>query len=147
VRGRAYLIVHICSLRPWGRQAQIAPLHAPHACIAYPGACVAAMQGNKKPCKYRVRGCLCAVYSKSLTTGTTSCPCLSAPTSRSTSPGQPLLTGIRDGALLCPLPYLPTCASCLTWIRTNKDLDPVPRHARKWGVTSFIAYWVSDAFK
>ncbi|OAG04292.1 uracil permease [Paraphaeosphaeria sporulosa] len=29
---------------------------------------------------------------------------------------------------------------------TNKDLDPVPRHARKWGVTSFIAYWVSDAF-
>ena len=37
VRGRAYLIVHICSLRPWGRQAQIAPLHAPHACIAYPG--------------------------------------------------------------------------------------------------------------
>ncbi|KAF2276463.1 NCS1 allantoate transporter [Westerdykella ornata] len=30
---------------------------------------------------------------------------------------------------------------------TNKDLDPVPRHARKWGVTSFIAYWVSDAFK
>jgi hypothetical protein len=31
--------------------------------------------------------------------------------------------------------------------RTNKDLDPVPRHARKWGVTSFISYWVSDAFK
>jgi cytosine/uracil/thiamine/allantoin permease len=30
--------------------------------------------------------------------------------------------------------------------RTNKDLDPVPRHARKWGVTSFIAYWISDAF-
>ncbi|KAH3912550.1 hypothetical protein HBI56_153810 [Parastagonospora nodorum] len=29
---------------------------------------------------------------------------------------------------------------------TNKDLDPVPRHARKWGVTSFISYWVSDAF-
>ncbi|KAL5380119.1 hypothetical protein PMIN06_011117 [Paraphaeosphaeria minitans] len=29
---------------------------------------------------------------------------------------------------------------------TNKDLDPVPRHARKWGVVSFIAYWVSDAF-
>ncbi|KAF2269392.1 NCS1 allantoate transporter [Lojkania enalia] len=29
---------------------------------------------------------------------------------------------------------------------TNKDLDPVPRHARKWGVTSFIAYWISDAF-
>jgi NCS1 nucleoside transporter family len=29
---------------------------------------------------------------------------------------------------------------------TNKDLDPVPRHGRKWGVTSFIAYWVSDAF-
>lgn len=31
--------------------------------------------------------------------------------------------------------------------RTNKDLDPVPRHARKWGVTSFLAYWISDAFK
>ncbi|KAF2826605.1 uracil permease [Ophiobolus disseminans] len=29
---------------------------------------------------------------------------------------------------------------------TNKDLDPVPRHARKWGVTSFVSYWVSDAF-
>ncbi|KAF2465225.1 uracil permease [Lindgomyces ingoldianus] len=29
---------------------------------------------------------------------------------------------------------------------TNKDLDPVPRHARKWGVTSIIAYWISDAF-
>lgn len=29
---------------------------------------------------------------------------------------------------------------------TNKDLDPVPPHARKWGVTSFIAYWISDAF-
>ncbi|KAF2245825.1 uracil permease [Trematosphaeria pertusa] len=29
---------------------------------------------------------------------------------------------------------------------TNKDLDPVPRHARKWGVTSLIAYWISDAF-
>ncbi|EMD92228.1 hypothetical protein COCC4DRAFT_131156 [Bipolaris maydis ATCC 48331] len=29
---------------------------------------------------------------------------------------------------------------------TNKDLDPVPRHARKWGVTSFISYWISDAF-
>ena len=34
----------------------------------------------------------------------------------------------------------------LTVSRTNKDLDPVPRHARKWGVTSFLAYWVSDAF-
>ncbi|KZV91125.1 uracil transporter FurD [Exidia glandulosa HHB12029] len=30
---------------------------------------------------------------------------------------------------------------------TNVDLDPVPRHARKWGVTSFIAYWMADAFK
>lgn len=30
--------------------------------------------------------------------------------------------------------------------RTNKDLDPVPKNARKWGVTSFIAYWISDAF-
>ncbi|PVI04329.1 uracil permease [Periconia macrospinosa] len=29
---------------------------------------------------------------------------------------------------------------------TNKDLDPVPPNNRKWGVTSFIAYWVSDAF-
>ncbi|KAJ9204562.1 hypothetical protein DTO164E3_1737 [Paecilomyces variotii] len=29
---------------------------------------------------------------------------------------------------------------------TNLDLDPVPRHMRKWGVTSFIAYWISDAF-
>lgn len=31
--------------------------------------------------------------------------------------------------------------------RTNKDLDPVPRRLRKWGVTSFITYWISDAFK
>lgn len=30
--------------------------------------------------------------------------------------------------------------------RTNKDLDPVPPDARKWGVTSFVAYWISDAF-
>ncbi|KAF2203954.1 uracil transporter FurD [Delitschia confertaspora ATCC 74209] len=29
---------------------------------------------------------------------------------------------------------------------TNKDLDPVPPNQRKWGVTSFIAYWISDAF-
>ncbi|KAL1644646.1 hypothetical protein SLS61_008697 [Didymella pomorum] len=29
---------------------------------------------------------------------------------------------------------------------TNKDLDPVPKHERKWGVTSFLAYWISDAF-
>ncbi|KAF2125506.1 uracil permease [Dothidotthia symphoricarpi CBS 119687] len=29
---------------------------------------------------------------------------------------------------------------------TNKDLDPVPRHGRKWGVSSFLAYWISDAF-
>ncbi|KAI9730748.1 MAG: hypothetical protein M1834_005717 [Cirrosporium novae-zelandiae] len=29
---------------------------------------------------------------------------------------------------------------------TNKDLDPVPPRDRKWGVWSFIAYWVSDAF-
>lgn len=35
----------------------------------------------------------------------------------------------------------------LTTSRTNKDLDPVPRHNRKWGVTSFLAYWISDAFK
>jgi cytosine/uracil/thiamine/allantoin permease len=37
--------------------------------------------------------------------------------------------------------------SMLTTSRTNKDLDPVPRHNRKWGVTSFLAYWISDAFK
>lgn len=30
--------------------------------------------------------------------------------------------------------------------RTNKDLDPVPGHLRKWGLTSFISYWISDAF-
>lgn len=30
---------------------------------------------------------------------------------------------------------------------TNKDLDPVPPEARKWGVISLIAYWISDAFK
>ena len=29
---------------------------------------------------------------------------------------------------------------------TNKDLDPVPPGKRKWGVISFIAYWISDAF-
>jgi nucleobase:cation symporter-1, NCS1 family len=29
---------------------------------------------------------------------------------------------------------------------TNVDLDPVPPGKRKWGVTSFIAYWISDAF-
>jgi nucleobase:cation symporter-1, NCS1 family len=29
---------------------------------------------------------------------------------------------------------------------TNKDLDPVPPNRRKWGVTSIIAYWISDAF-
>lgn len=29
---------------------------------------------------------------------------------------------------------------------TNADMDPVPAHARKWGVLSFLAYWVSDAF-
>ncbi|KAF9691365.1 hypothetical protein EKO04_010913 [Ascochyta lentis] len=29
---------------------------------------------------------------------------------------------------------------------TNIDLDPVPRHNRKWGVTSFLAYWISNAF-
>ena len=35
----------------------------------------------------------------------------------------------------------------LIFTRTNKDLDPVPRQERKWGVTSFLAYWISDAFK
>jgi NCS1 nucleoside transporter family len=29
---------------------------------------------------------------------------------------------------------------------TNHDLDPIPRNNRKWGVTSLIAYWISDAF-
>ena len=29
---------------------------------------------------------------------------------------------------------------------TNADLDPVPLNKRKWGVVSFIAYWISDAF-
>ncbi|KAI1989119.1 hypothetical protein LOZ53_003700 [Ophidiomyces ophidiicola] len=29
---------------------------------------------------------------------------------------------------------------------TNHDLDPTPHHLRKWGVWSFIAYWISDAF-
>ncbi|OAX79123.1 hypothetical protein ACJ72_06558 [Emergomyces africanus] len=28
---------------------------------------------------------------------------------------------------------------------TNRDLDPIPRHLRKWGVTSLITYWVSDS--
>ncbi|PGH00847.1 hypothetical protein AJ79_08099 [Helicocarpus griseus UAMH5409] len=28
---------------------------------------------------------------------------------------------------------------------TNRDLDPIPRHLRKWGVTSLIAYWISDS--
>jgi hypothetical protein len=40
---------------------------------------------------------------------------------------------------------LTRCAD--VFYRTNKDLDPVPRHGRKWGVTSFISYWISDAFK
>lgn len=29
---------------------------------------------------------------------------------------------------------------------SNVDLDPVPRHLRKWGIVSLIAYWISDAF-
>ncbi|KAJ5734937.1 uncharacterized protein N7483_000062 [Penicillium malachiteum] len=29
---------------------------------------------------------------------------------------------------------------------TNRDLDPIPLIARKWGVASLIAYWISDAF-
>ncbi|KAF2094426.1 uracil permease [Rhizodiscina lignyota] len=29
---------------------------------------------------------------------------------------------------------------------TNKDLDPVPKDERKWGVISLVAYWISDAF-
>ncbi|KKZ64728.1 hypothetical protein EMCG_09362 [[Emmonsia] crescens] len=31
----------------------------------------------------------------------------------------------------------------LRW--TNRDLDPIPRHLRKWGVTSLITYWISDS--
>ncbi|KAJ6101737.1 hypothetical protein N7499_001367 [Penicillium canescens] len=29
---------------------------------------------------------------------------------------------------------------------TNRDLDPIPKGRRKWGVSSLIAYWISDAF-
>ncbi|KAJ5973204.1 hypothetical protein N7481_010414 [Penicillium waksmanii] len=29
---------------------------------------------------------------------------------------------------------------------TNRDLDPIARLDRKWGVASLIAYWISDAF-
>ncbi|KAJ5887415.1 hypothetical protein N7495_007456 [Penicillium taxi] len=29
---------------------------------------------------------------------------------------------------------------------TNRDIDPIPRFARKWGVWSLIAYWISDSF-
>ncbi|EEP82925.1 predicted protein [Uncinocarpus reesii 1704] len=29
---------------------------------------------------------------------------------------------------------------------TNHDLDPIPPHLRKWGVLSFVAYWISDGF-
>ncbi|KAJ5143377.1 uncharacterized protein N7515_002164 [Penicillium bovifimosum] len=28
---------------------------------------------------------------------------------------------------------------------TNRDLDPVPKHGRKWGAKSLVAYWISDA--
>ncbi|KAJ5229041.1 hypothetical protein N7489_009749 [Penicillium chrysogenum] len=28
---------------------------------------------------------------------------------------------------------------------TNLDLDPIAKNARKWGVSSIIAYWISDA--
>ncbi|OJD11230.1 hypothetical protein AJ78_07957 [Emergomyces pasteurianus Ep9510] len=28
---------------------------------------------------------------------------------------------------------------------TNRDLDPIPCHLRKWGVTSLITYWISDS--
>ncbi|EEH35650.2 allantoin permease [Paracoccidioides lutzii Pb01] len=31
----------------------------------------------------------------------------------------------------------------LRW--TNRDLDPIPRHLRKWGVASLTTYWISDA--
>ena len=30
---------------------------------------------------------------------------------------------------------------------TNRDLDPVPFHLRKWGVISIVTYWMSDAFQ
>ena len=29
---------------------------------------------------------------------------------------------------------------------SNRDLDPIRREDRKWGVWSLIAYWLSDAF-
>ncbi|KAL6713166.1 hypothetical protein ACLMJK_009287 [Lecanora helva] len=29
---------------------------------------------------------------------------------------------------------------------SNKDLDPVRRENRKWGIAALIAYWISDAF-
>lgn len=29
---------------------------------------------------------------------------------------------------------------------SNKDLDPIRRHDRKWTVGALIAYWFSDAF-
>jgi cytosine/uracil/thiamine/allantoin permease len=50
---------------------------------------------------------------------------------------------MRDGLYL----YHKSLGSVLMLYRTNRDLDPVPRHLRKWGVTSFISYWISDAFK
>ncbi|CRL29211.1 Permease, cytosine/purines, uracil, thiamine, allantoin [Penicillium camemberti] len=28
---------------------------------------------------------------------------------------------------------------------TNRDLDPIAKHGRKWGIFSIIAYWISDA--
>ncbi|KAJ5171026.1 Permease cytosine/purines uracil thiamine allantoin [Penicillium coprophilum] len=30
---------------------------------------------------------------------------------------------------------------------TNRDLDPIAKNARKWGVLSIVAYWISDALQ
>ncbi|CAG8085215.1 unnamed protein product [Penicillium olsonii] len=29
---------------------------------------------------------------------------------------------------------------------TNRDLDPIAKDRRKWGISSLVAYWISDAF-
>lgn len=54
-------------------------------------------------------------------------------------------TALASQVYLGPI-SLHTIRALIATQRTNKDLDPVPRSSRKWGVTSFIAYWVSDAF-
>jgi hypothetical protein len=67
--------------------------------------------------------------------------------SRSSSQGPHLRTAMHAGMDSDKLGPCFGRRNTLMSYRTNKDLDPVPRHARKWGVTSFISYWVSDAFK